>query len=313
MALHLVRAILPWRRLVIWGSEIGTHPLATVTSFSGDGRLLATTAPNGDLKLWTVDSPRRPRLLTRLRDRYRVVAAAWHPVTTGILATLSMDGRVTVWELDGERPPVALLSLRSPTAGPGPLTWLPDGRYLACAPADGVVSVWNVESSVRHAQILGRPSVCLALHAADDILHGAYADGTLRRTSPLLQPGLPGSQQFPPITAAAWSPSGRTLAVAHQHGFFEVHNEDLYVRWTGQVPTTLPLILAWHHDTTIVVAERTTRTLTAFDTTGTLLWERALTPEPAAMSVAGDLLAVGCYNFAPVLVDLGSGTLLSGG
>ncbi|MET3423290.1 hypothetical protein BJ973_002502 [Actinoplanes tereljensis] len=243
-----------------------------------------------------------------------MVAAAWHPVTTGILATLSTNGRVTVWELDGDRPPTALLSLRSPTSGPAPLTWLPDGRYLASAPADGVVSVWNVETSVRHAQILGRPSACLALHAApDDILHGAYQDGTLRRTSPLLQPGRPGSQQFKPITAAAWSPTGQTLAVAHHGGFFEVHNEDLYVRWTGQVPTPAPLILAWHNDTAVVVAERTGRTLSAFDTTGTLLWERALTPVPAAMSVAGDLLAVGCFNFAPIVVDLNTGSLLSGG
>ena len=104
---------------------------------------------------------------------------------------------------------------------------------------------------------------------------------------------------------------GAKLAVAHHGGFFEVHDEDLYVRWTGQVASPAPLILAWHHDKALIVAERTTRTLTAFDPTGATLWELRLTPEPAAMSIADDMLAVGCFNYAPIFVDPATGTLLS--
>jgi WD40 repeat protein len=252
-------------------------------------------------------------LLTRLRDRYRVVAAAWHPVASGVLATADIDGRVTVWQLHGERPPAQWLTVRSPAPGPAALAWLPDGRFLACAAADGVVSVWNVDTGVRHAQVLGRPSTCVALHAAgDETLQAAYEDGTVRRTSPLMQPGHPRSQQFSPITAAAWSASGRRLAVAHPGGFFEVHDEDLYVRWTGQVATAAPLIVAWHDDKAIIVAERTTRTVTAFDLAGATLWQHRLGPEPAAMSAADDLLAVGCHNYAPLFVDLLTGDLVAG-
>jgi WD40 repeat protein len=251
--------------------------------------------------------------LTRLRDRHRVVAAAWNPVTPDVLATLSIDGRIAVWQLRDDAQPEALLAVRSPTPGPAALAWLPGGRYLACAPDDGVVSVWSLDNGVRHAQILGRPSACVALHAArDSVLHAAYEDGTVRRTSPLMQPGRPRSQQFSAITAAAWSPTGEKLAVAHHGGFFEVHDKDLYVRWTGQVVSTAPLILAWHHDRTLIVAERTTRSLTAFDTSGATLWQRQLTPEPAAMSIADDMLAVGCYNYAPIFVDPATGALLSG-
>ncbi|MFD0523952.1 WD40 repeat domain-containing protein [Paractinoplanes durhamensis] len=252
-------------------------------------------------------------MLTRLRDRYRVVAAVWHPVAADVLATLSMDGRITVWQLRLDQPPVQWLSVRSPAPGAAAMAWLPEGRFLACAGDDGAVSVWNVDTVVRHAQVLGRPSQCVALHAAaDDTLHAAYQDGTVRRTSPLLQPGRPRSQRFPPITAAAWSPSGETLAVAHHGGFFEVHDRDLYVRWTGQVATDAPLILAWHQDNAVVVADRAARTLTAFDTTGTVLWKQHVAPEPSAMSITGDLLAVGCVNYAPLFVDLTTGTLLAG-
>ncbi|MEU4238262.1 hypothetical protein [Actinoplanes sp. NPDC026619] len=237
---------------------------------------------------------------------------AWNPVAADVLATLSIAGRITVWRLRGSSAPEELLSVRSPAAGPAALAWLSDGRFLACAPADGVVSVWSIDTGVRHAQILGRPSACVALHAdRNDVLHAAYEDGTIRRTSPLLQPGRPRSQQFSPITAAAWSSSGRTLAVAHPGGFFEIHDEDLYVRWTGQVATTAPLILAWHDDAALVVAERTTRSLTAFDPAGATLWQRQLSPEPAAMSAADDILAVGCYNYAPLFVDLSDGSLLA--
>ena len=241
-----------------------------------------------------------------------MVAAAWNPVADDILATLSIAGRITVWQLRDSAAPVELMAVRSPLPGPAALAWLSDGRFLACAPADGVVSVWSVDTGVRHAQILGRPSVCVALHAdADDVLHAAYEDGSIRRTSRLLQPGRPRSQRFSPITAAAWSRSGRTVAVAHPGGFFEIHDEDLYVRWTGQVAASAPLILAWHDDDALVVAERTTRTLTAFDTTGATLWQHRLSPEPAAMSVADGILAVGCYNFAPLFVDLSDGTLVA--
>jgi hypothetical protein len=242
-----------------------------------------------------------------------VVAAVWHPVASGVLATLAIDGRITVWQLQGDQPPTRWLIMRSPTPGPAALAWLPDGHFLACAATDGAVSVWNVDTGVRHAQVLGRPSTCVALHAAgDDTLQAAYEDGTVRRTSPLLQPGRPRSQQFPPITAAAWSASGQTVAVAHPGGFFEVHNEDLYVRWTGQVASTAPLILAWHDDQAIIVAERTTRVVTAFDPTGAVLWRHQLAPEPAAMSAADELLAVGCYNYAPLFVDLVTGQLVAG-
>lgn len=241
-----------------------------------------------------------------------MVAAAWNPVAPGVLATLSLDGRVAVWRLRDDAQPEALLAVRSPAPGPACLAWLPGGRYLACAADDGVVSVWSLDDGVRHAQVVGDPSACVALHAApDDVLHAAYEDGTVRRTSRLLQPGRPSSQRFPPITAAAWSSTGQKLAVAHPDGFFEVHDEDLYVRWTNQVVSTAPLVLAWHDDRTLIVAERTTRTLTAFDTAGATLWHRQLGPEPAAMSVADDLLAVGGHNFAPIFVDPATGVLLS--
>ncbi|GAA0527283.1 hypothetical protein GCM10010172_04730 [Paractinoplanes ferrugineus] len=241
-----------------------------------------------------------------------MVAAAWNPIAPGVLATLSLDGRIAVWQLRSGAQPEALLAVRSPTPGPASLAWLPGGGYLACAAADGVVSVWSLDNGVRHAQVLGRPSTCVALHAAhDDVLHAAYEDGSVRRTSRLLQPGRPTAQQFAPITAAAWSPTGQKLAVAHHGGFFEVHDDDLYVRWTGQVVTTAPLVLAWHHDKTLIVADRSSRTLTAFDTGGGELWKLQLTPEPAAMSVADDMLAVGCYNYAPIFVDPATGALLS--
>jgi WD40 repeat protein len=286
--------------------------LAAVTTFRSDGRRLATTGPNGDLKLWDTTSPRHPALLMRLTDRHRITAAAWNPTAADLLATLSTDGNITIWRMVDDRPPDEVLNLRLPYGRSGLLTWLPAGRHIACVSLDGALSVWDIASGTRRTEIFGDSSACLSLSSGtDDVLRAAYEDGSVRRTVPFKEAGRLRTRRIPPITAASWSATGHRLAVCPGTGIIEVRDDALHVQWSTSMMTAGTPMLAWHGDSEIIVADCTDRRLVALDTDGRTLWEAHLAMEPTSLSAANGVVAVGACNFRPQIIDIGRGTPLS--
>jgi WD40 repeat protein len=280
--------------------------LAALTAFRSDGRRLATTGANGDLKVWDTTDPRQPLLLMRLTRRHRVVAAAWNPTAADLLATLSTDGSISVWRMVDDRPPQEMLRLRLPYGRSGTLAWLPDGRHIACAGSDGVISAWDLVSGARQTQVLGDSSLCLSLYPAPDgVLRSVYRDGSVRQSGTR-------TRHIQPVTAASWSCTGGWLAVARDDGSVEVRDESLRTRWARAVTSTGASLLAWYGDAAIVVADRAGRTLTALDTLGRVLWRNRLAAVPTALSVAGEIVAIGGHSYAPWIVELGAGTTLTG-
>ncbi|GIE94142.1 WD40 repeat domain-containing protein [Paractinoplanes rishiriensis] len=279
--------------------------LATLTALRSDGRRLAATAPNGDLKVWDTTEPTKPHLLIRLTRRHRVIAATWNPTAADLLATLATDGSISVWRMVDDRPPQEMMRLLMPYGRSGKLAWFPDGRHIACATPDGVISAWDLVSGARQTQVLGDRADCLTLFPGPDGLRAAYRDGSIR------QPGTR-TRHIQPITAASWSTTGALLAVAREDGSVEIRDESLRTRWTRAVSGGSPLLLAWYDDTAMVAADRGGRTLTAYDIAGRARWQTRLPGVPTGLSVAGDILAVGGCGFAPWIVELGTGTPLSG-
>lgn len=279
--------------------------LPALTVFRADGRRLATTGPNGDLKVWDTTEPRQPQLLFRLTRRHRMLAAAWNPTAADLIATLATDASISVWRMVDDRPPQQLVRLPLPSGRGGALTWLPDGQHIAFAGDDGVISLWDLVSGGRDNDVLGDSSACLALHAGPDgELRALHRDGTIRR---------PGARtlHIQPVAAASWSLPGGLLAVARGHGSLEVRDASLRTRW-GRELATAPLLPAWHGDDAVLAADRSGRTLTALDAAGRRLWQTRLAIVPSALSAAAGVIAVGGHNYAPEIFELERGALLSG-
>jgi WD40 repeat protein len=286
--------------------------LAGVTGFRADGLRLATTGPNGDLKLWDTSTPRKPTALVRLSGRHRTIAAAWNPTAADLIATESLDASISVWRMVDGRPPWEILHLPLPSGRFGPIAWLPDGRHLACATSDGSISVWSIATGAGFHQALGDPAVCLSLTASPDhTLRGIYRDGSVRRADPVNQPGPARAPRLAGVAAAAWSGGGRRLATAHGDGAIEVRDESLVVRWQRDVTGAGPLLLAWHDDD-LIVADREAGRLLALDDRGRPIWQTPLDRTPTSLAAAGGLIAVGGCSFAPYLVDAGTGVPFSG-
>lgn len=291
---------------------VRAEPAAPTTVFRSDGRRLATVGPDGELKVWDTVLPRRPSLLTKLRPRRRIVTAAWNPQAANLLATLSAAGGVAVWRIVDDRPPAPVWVVDEPADGATVLVWLPDGRHLACSSPYGDISVWDADSGACRARIPGRRDACLALSAGPaDLLRLAFRDGTLS----LLRLGSPGgvaaTAEVPAITAASWSLSGETLAVAGETGAIEMLDQQLAVLCVPEAVFGTGPVLGWAGDDTLLVVDRSTDRLTAIDGSGRVRWRTPALRPSTCLSVAGDLVALGGRRATPVIVGLQRGDLLT--
>ncbi|WP_028808721.1 WD40 repeat domain-containing protein [Streptomyces canus] len=147
-----------------------------LTSFSPDGKLLATAGYDRTVRLWDVSDRRHPKALGKpLAGGTSWVSSAVFSPDGRTLASAGDDGRIRRWDLADPRHPK---SLGAPLTGHGGTIYLiafsPDGRTLASAGEDRTVRLWNT----RDAQ---RPPT---------VLTGAGAA----------------------VRSVAWSPDGRTLA-----------------------------------------------------------------------------------------------------
>ncbi|MER5602047.1 WD40 repeat domain-containing protein, partial [Streptomyces sp. NPDC002265] len=149
-----------------------------LTSFSPDGRLLATASYDRTVRLWDVSDPTRPKPLGKpLTGPTSWVSSAVFSPDGRTLAAAGDDGTVRLWDMaDPARP----RPLGRPVQGHGGTIYLlafaPDGRTLAAACEDHTVRLWNTADP-------GRPE----------------AIGALRGASAA-------------VRSVAFSPDGRTLA-----------------------------------------------------------------------------------------------------
>ena len=280
-------------------------------TFRADGRRLATIGPDGELRVWDTALSRPPALLTRIRQRRRIVAAAWNPEAANLLATLSGGGVLTVWRIVDDSPPQSTWTVGTPMTHATTLAWLSDGRHLACGTGYGDISLWDTDWGVCRTQVGGRREPCLAISPTlSGGLRIAFRDGLLclfsARTPGVVQ--LIGS--VPAITAAAWSAAGTRLAVAGDTGSIEILDGRLDVLCVADGSFGVRPVLSWAGDAVLVVADRTTSTLAAIDPSGRTLWRGAVPRFPTSLSVAGGMIALGGRRSAPFIVGLERGDVL---
>ncbi|MET7692687.1 WD40 repeat domain-containing protein [Streptomyces sp. NPDC005483] len=147
-----------------------------LTSFSPDGKLLATASYDRTVRLWDVSDRRHPRALGEpLAGGTSWVSSAVFSPDGRTLASAGDDGKIRRWDLADPRRP---RPLGTPLTGHRGTIYLiafsPDGETLASAGEDRTVRLWDMRGAKR-------PPTTLA---------GAGAA----------------------VRSVAWSPDGRTLA-----------------------------------------------------------------------------------------------------
>ncbi|UUU23957.1 nSTAND1 domain-containing NTPase [Streptomyces sp. DSM 40750] len=150
-----------------------------LTSFSPNGKYLATASYDRSVRLWDVADPSRPKALGKpLTGHTSWVSTSVFDPDGRTLASAGDDGTIRLWDV---RDPGAPRSLGAPLTGHDGTIYLlafsPDGKTLASVGEDRTVRLWDV-SDPAHATALGAP---LTGHTA-------------------------------PVRAVAFSPDGKTLA-----------------------------------------------------------------------------------------------------
>ncbi len=201
---------------------------AESVAFSPDGRLLATGADDGSVRLFDVTDPAHPRQLTLVRGAgnadpiYTVVFA---PDGKTIAAASVNTDSVQLWErTSGDGLVRAGRDLGGMASYPIGLAFTPDSRTLAIGNSDKSVYLWDVASPA-HPRRLGSPLTgpsgqtwSVAISPDGKTLAAGANDGTVwlwnlaDPAHPALTAtltGLPGH-----VFSVAFSPGGSQLAAA---------------------------------------------------------------------------------------------------
>ncbi len=190
------------------------HPGPVTAIAPIEGERFVTGSDRGDLRIWSAGT-RRPRRTIPASTK-AITALAVSPDGERIAAACGVE-QVRIWPVRGEE---ATTIAASTDAGASAVSWSPDGRRIVVGYQDGLVRVFDAETStlVRGTKRKARP-VHLVAHDRDGLrVVVREAKGILvpeGTTTPLRMLVAPGAK---PIRGVAWSPDGGVLAISSEDG-----------------------------------------------------------------------------------------------
>ncbi len=184
-------------------------------AFAPDGRILASAAESGVLRLWDVASGREIATLRGHHDR--IWSLTFSP-DGRIVASAGADGTVRLWDVSSKS---EIATLRGHQSWVLEVAFSPDGRSLASAGTDySVAKLWDVMSRRETATFQTNQSFTAAVAFSPDgrLIATAGSDGVQLRdvTSGRETATLRGHEGR--VESLAFAPDGRILASAGDDG-----------------------------------------------------------------------------------------------
>jgi WD40 repeat protein len=156
-----------------------TTPLIAL-AFSTDGNHLATSAADGQIRVWNLTADQSPLVGAGPTAAQHLV---WHPSAPQIIAA-SQDGKATIWSLDGAvagSVPLKVVGQFSAAPAPTGLAISADAATIYAAGQDGsIVAIATADGARRYAAQHGAPTRGLVLSADGRHLGTIGDDGHLR-------------------------------------------------------------------------------------------------------------------------------------
>jgi WD40 repeat protein len=216
-------------------SPIGA-PLPVITgpgnaesvAFSPDGRLLATGADDGSVRLFDVSDPAHPRQVADVHGSGTPVYTVTFAPDGATIAAASTDNVVRLWRVSGDGLALAGKPLGGMASYAIGLAFSPNSKTLAVGSADKTVHLWDVADPA-HPVALGQPLTgpsgyvwAAAFNPSGTMLAVGVTDGTvwLWNVASPAHPALVATLTSPAnhVYSVAFSPSGSQLAATSLDG-----------------------------------------------------------------------------------------------